>query len=187
MRGRRRERAPARFTAGRPWETHGSLTPTAIQGLYERHAYALLRRCRRLLHDADEAQDAMQEVFLKVLENPGQFQGRSSASTYLFGVATHLCLNRLRNRAARDDRWQASVADALHERPPEPAEGVEARQLATAILAEADPETAAMAVYHFVDGLTQGEIAGLVGKSRVIVNRRLQGFRSAALRRVEGT
>ncbi len=161
------------------------MTPAAIQGLYERHSYALFRRCRRLLKDADEAQDAMQEAFLQVLEDPTRFQGRSSASTYLFGVATHLCLNRLRNRAARDDRWQASVADALHEQP-RPADGVEARQLAAAILAEADPETAAMAVYHFVDGLTQGEVAGLVGRSRVFVNQRLQQFRSAALRRAEG-
>lgn len=127
----------------------------------------------------------MQEVFLKVLENPTQFEGRSSPSTYLFGVATHLCLNRIRNRAARDDRWLASVDEALHERPPDLADGVEARQLAAAILREADPETAAMAVHHFVDGLTQGEIAGLAGRSRVFVNQRLQRFRREALRRVE--
>jgi RNA polymerase sigma-70 factor (ECF subfamily) len=162
------------------------LTPAAIQGLYERHSFALFRRCRRLLQDADEAQDAMQEVFLKVLESPTRFQGRSSASTYLFGVATHLCLNRIRNRAARDERWEASVAGAVQERPPDPAHGVEARQLAAAILREADPETAAMAVYHFVDGLTQGEIAAVVGRSRITVNQRLQRFRSEALRRVEG-
>jgi len=162
------------------------LTPAAIQGLYERHSYALFRRCRRLLLDADEAQDAMQEVFLKVLENPAQFQGQSSASTYLYGVATHLCLNRIRNRAARDGRWEASVADTIHARPPEPADAVEARQLAAAILREAEPETAAMAVYHFVDGLSQGEIAALVGLSRVSVNRRLQAFRGAALRHGEG-
>lgn len=162
------------------------MTPAALQGLYERHSYALFRRCRRLLHDADEAQDAMQEAFLKLLENPAQFQGRSSVSTYLFGVATHLCLNRIRNRTARDARWQASVAEALHARPPDPHDGVEARELASAILEEADPETAAMAVYHFVDGLTQGEIATLIGRSRVLVNQRLMRFRSAALRRVEG-
>jgi RNA polymerase sigma-70 factor (ECF subfamily) len=162
------------------------LTPTAIQGLYERHAYALFRRCRRLLRDADEAQDAMQEAFLRVLEDPTRFQGRSTPATYLFGVATHLCLNRIRNRVARDERWQEGVAQALHDRPPDPADGVAARELAAAILAEADPETAAMAVYHFVDGLTQGEIASLVGLSRVMVNRRLQRFRGAALRRAEG-
>jgi RNA polymerase sigma-70 factor (ECF subfamily) len=162
------------------------LTPAAIQGLYERHSFALFRRCRRLLHDADEAQDAMQEVFLKVLENPAQFQGRSAVSTYLFGVATHLCLNRVRNRSARDERWQVSVAEALHERPPDVHDGVEARQLASAILAEEDAETAAMVVYHFVDGLTQGEIATLLGRSRVLVNQRLMRFRRAALARVEG-
>ena len=138
------------------------------------------------MNDADEAQDAMQEVFLKVLDDPTQFQGRSSASTYLFGVATHLCLNRVRNRLARDERWQTSVAAALHDRPRDLAGGVEARQLAAAILGEADAKTATMAVYHFVDGLTQGEIAALVGLSRVMVNRRLQSFRSAALRRAEG-
>jgi RNA polymerase sigma-70 factor (ECF subfamily) len=159
------------------------LTPAAIQGLYETHAYALFRRCRRLLLDVEEAQDAMQEVFLKVLESPTRFLGSSTASTYLFGVATHLCLNRLRNRAVRDGRWEANVAATLHARPQEPAETVEARELAAAILGEADPDTAAMAVYHFLDGLTQGEIAGLVGLSRVSVNRRLQAFRRAALRR----
>lgn len=162
------------------------MTPAAIQGLYERHAYALFRRCRRLLLDAEEAKDAMQEVFLKVLERPAQFQGHSSPSTYLFGVATNLCLNRIRNRTARDDRWEASVADAIHARRREPADAVEARQLAAAIMSEADPETAAMAVYHFIDGLSQGEVAALVGLSRVSVNRRLQEFRVAALRRGEG-
>jgi RNA polymerase sigma-70 factor (ECF subfamily) len=162
------------------------LTPAAIQGLYQRHSFALFRRCRRLLRNADEAQDAMQEVFLRVLENPAQFQGRSSPFTYLFGVATHLCMNRLRNRTARDDRWLESVCLALHDRPPDPADGIEARQLAAAILREADAETAAMAVYHFVDGLSQGEIADLVGLSRVSVNRRLQQFRAAALQRLEG-
>jgi RNA polymerase sigma-70 factor (ECF subfamily) len=127
----------------------------------------------------------MQEVFLRVLESPDQFRGWSSASTYLFGVATHLCLNRIRNRAARDERWQTRVSDALHSRPTDLADGAEARELAVAILREVDEKTAAMAVYHFVDGLTQGEISELVGLSRVTVNQRLRSFRRAALLRAE--
>ena len=161
------------------------MTPSAIQNLYESHSFALFRRCRRLLNDAEEGRDAMQEVFLMVLENPDRFRGWSSASTYLFGVATHLCLNRIRNRAARDERWQTRVSEALHARPTELAEGAEARELAAAILRETDEKTAAMAVYHFVDGLTQGEISELVGLSRVTVNQRLQRFRRAALLRAE--
>jgi RNA polymerase sigma-70 factor, ECF subfamily len=161
------------------------VTPETIEGLYVRHAYGLFRRCRVLLRDDDEARDAMQETFLKILENPSQFRNLSSKATYLFGMATHLCLNRLRNRSARDEGWQASVAHSWQEASPRLSEAVEARQLVRAVLAEADPVAAAMAYYHFVDGLSQAEIAKLVGKSRVTVNQTLQRFRREASLRVE--
>ena len=129
----------------------------------------------------------MHEVFLKVIEEPARFRGRSSPATYLFGIATNLCMNRLRNHAARGAEWQSSVALSLGDGRPGAADSAEARQLAAAVLAEADPETATMALYHFVDGLSQGEVASLVGRSRVTVNQRLQQFRLEARRRAEGT
>lgn len=161
------------------------MTSETIQVLYRTHAYAVFRRCRQLLSRDQDADDAVQEVFLRLLEDPGRFQGLSSPATFLFGVATHVCLNRLRGLAARGAAWQAEVARTVDERPAGPAATVEARQLAGAILDETDPETAAMAVYHFVDGLPQGEIAALVGRSRVTVNQRLQQFRREALLRAE--
>ena len=161
------------------------MTPETIDRLYQGHAYALFRRCRRLLRDQDEARDAMQETFLRVLEDPSGFQGRSRHATFLFGVATNVCLNRLRNRAARDATWQADVARAIEDGRSRVTDAAEARQLAQAILADADEETAAIAVYHFVDGLSQGEIAELVGRSRVTVNQKLQRFRQDARQRVE--
>ena len=173
------------FTVGAPRETNSTVTPETVQGLYQRHAYALFRRCRQLLRDDDEARDAMQEVFLKVLEDLSRFRARSSPATFLFGIATHLCLNRLRNRSARDATWEASVARTLQEDSPGASGAAEARQLAESILAEADEETAAIALYHFVDGLSQGAIANLVGKSRVTVNQKLQQFRREARRRSE--
>ena len=161
------------------------MTPELIQDLYQRHAYAVFRRCHQLLRDPDEARDAMQESFLRLLEDPTRFRGHSSHATFLFGVATHVCLNRLRNRAARGTRWQATVAQALESGRHSADDAAEARQLAAAILAEADEQTAAIAVYHFVDGLPQGEIAALVGRSRVTVNRSLRRFSQWARRRAE--
>jgi RNA polymerase sigma-70 factor (ECF subfamily) len=162
------------------------LTPEDIHQLYRTHAFAVFRRCRQLLGGEEEARDVLHEVFLRLLEDPGRFEGRSSPATFLFGVATHLCLNRLRNRSARTGAWEAEVARSLLEQgPADPARAAEARQLAAALLAESDEETAAIALYHFVDGLTQGEIGALVGRSRVTVNQKLQRFRRDARRRAE--
>ena len=127
----------------------------------------------------------LHEVFLRVLEEPDRFRGASSPATYLFGIATNLCLTRLRNAAARGVSWQQGVGRELDASRPAEGEAAEARQLVNAILAEADLETATMALYHFVDGLSQGEIASLVGRSRVTVNQRLQSFRRTARRVAE--
>lgn len=162
------------------------MTPERIQGLYESHAFAVFRRCRQLLGGVDEAEDAVHEVFLKLLEDPGRFHGRSSPATFLYALATHVCLNRRRDTAARGTTWQASVARSLEGASRGPGEALEARELASAILAETDEETAAIAVYHFVDGLPQGEVASLVGRSRVTVNKKLQRFRRDCRRRSEG-
>ncbi len=186
-----RATGPARRTRRRVFtdrggrETSERLTPELIQDLYRRHAYALFRRCQHLLRDPDEARDAMQESFLKLLEDPARFRGHSSHATFLFGVATNVCLNRLRNRAARGASWQAALARALEGGHASAADVAEARDLAAAILAEADEATAAIAVFHFIDGLPQGEIAALVGRSRVTVNHVLRRFRECARRRAE--
>ncbi|MGQ0504785.1 MAG: sigma factor-like helix-turn-helix DNA-binding protein [Myxococcaceae bacterium] len=57
----------------------------------------------------------------------------------------------------------------------------EAKDSLTKLLGEADEDTALMVLYHFVDGLTQGEVAEVMGVSRVTVNQRLAALRRDAL------
>ncbi len=157
-------------------------TRSDIAGLYERHGFAVFRRCRRLLRDEAEARDAVQEVFLKALENPGLFRAAASPATFLYAVATNVCLNQIRNRAARDANWAEAVARDLVEAQPAlgPEGELAGRQLWELLLRETDQVMRAIVLYHFIDGLSQGEIAGLVGVSRVTVNQRLQKWRAQA-------
>lgn len=157
-------------------------SPEVIGDLYRQHRYAVFRRCRSLLGDEHEAQEMVHEVFLQLLEHPGRFARRSSVSTYLYAIATHRCLNRLRDRSARGAAWRARVADhiARQARDDRPDAALAARQIVGLVLEAADPTSAAIALYHFVDGLSQGDIAGLVGLSRVSVNKRIGRLRRHA-------
>ncbi|WP_424934484.1 RNA polymerase sigma factor [Amaricoccus macauensis] len=70
----------------------------AMKALYERHSDALFHFLRFRLGDAHEAADVMQEAFLEVWRNAGRFEGRSSAKTWIFGIARNKAIDRMRRR-----------------------------------------------------------------------------------------
>ena len=75
----------------------------------------VLRRCRRLLRDENEALDACQDVFVRLLVNRTRLDG-AYPSSLLFRIATNVCLNRIRDRKRRpespDEELLASIASA---------------------------------------------------------------------------
>ncbi|MDY7094580.1 MAG: RNA polymerase sigma factor [Acidobacteriota bacterium] len=66
--------------------------------LVERHQGRLLRLCQRLLGNAEEAQEAAQETFLKAYRKAGGYRPRGKVYTWLYRIATNHCLNQLRRR-----------------------------------------------------------------------------------------
>ncbi|HET6345778.1 MAG TPA: sigma factor, partial [Myxococcota bacterium] len=123
--------------------------------MYRQHSFAVFRRCRQLVRCEALAQELAQEVFVRLLEAPDAFAGRASPSTYLYAIATNLCLNRLRNDRRRGDAWkEAAVQHWQHSHDAGAFDGqLDARQLVGHILAEADAEVAFIALSYYVDGL----------------------------------
>jgi len=133
-----------------------------VDRLYREHGHAVFRRARRLLGDAEDARDVVHDVFLDLYRDGDRFAGRSSVATYLYSMATHACLNRLRNGRTRT-RLVAIEGSA---RSGAAAGRGEARTLAHQILAQLDEHDAALAVYLYCDELTHEEVADLLGCSR---------------------
>ena len=127
-----------------------------------------------------------QEVFVRLLENPQAFAGRAQITTYLYSIATHLCLNRLRHARLRHAAWQDNVRLAVvwQSAATDPESAALQADWVASILQEQDTTNALIALYHFVDGLPQGEIATLMQLSRVTVNQRLARFVKGARQRL---
>jgi len=132
-----------------------------VEQLYRAHGYHVLRRARRLLRSETEAQDVLQELFLSLVNDPGQFRQESSAVTWFYGAATHLCLNRIRNRKTR--------LRLLHERSPV-SETQRSRTenilIAEELLAALPDEEAQAVIHYYIDECTHDEIARLLACSR---------------------
>ena len=95
------------------------MTPTATN--LEEHRAALTGHCYRMLGSAAEADDAVQETVLRAWRSLDRFDGRASLRTWLYRIATNVCLDALADRSRRARPMElgpeGSVDDPLNELP----------------------------------------------------------------------
>ena len=188
--------APRKHAAG------FDVTQATAQQL-EEHRAALTGHCYRMLGSVSEAEDAVQEAMLRAWRSFAQFDGRSSLRTWLYRIATNVCLDALADRSRRirpmecgpvgtvDDTlstlptssWVEPIPDA-RALPDDatPAELVSMRQsirLAfVAALQHLPPKQRAILLLTEVLGWAAAEVAESLGTSVAAVNSALQRARA---------
>jgi len=73
----------------------------AFEELFARYRRPIFHFILRFLRDEHASQDAVQDLFLRVIRDPSRFQARSRFSTWLHAVARNLCIDMLRKRKHR--------------------------------------------------------------------------------------
>src|SRR6478672_13510739 len=73
----------------------------AFRFLVEKHSRNVFRLAFRMTRSEEDAEDVVQETFLKAYRNLSRFAGQSEFSTWLHSIAAHCALDLLRRRAAR--------------------------------------------------------------------------------------
>ena len=147
-----------------------------VETYYRRYGPMVLRRCRRLLKDEEQAVDAMQDTFVQLLRYQSRLE-HESPSSLLYRMATNVCLNKIRSRSRRPE----TTGDDLLERIAELDElesKLTARNLLGRLFSRERTSTGAIAVLHLLDGLTLEEVAREVGMSISGVRKRLRPLRA---------
>lgn len=146
-----------------------------VETLYNTYGPMVLRRCRHLLKNEERALDAMQDVFVRVLQRQDQLKS-DYPSSLLYRIATNICLNTI-----RDQRTTTPGDDILTRiaglEEPEPR--LEARSVLGTLFKRHQTSTRTIAVLHFVDGLTLEEVAHEVNMSVSGIRKRLRGLRES--------
>lgn len=169
----------------------------------EGHRPALVGHCYRMLGSAAEADDAVQETLVRAWRGLAGFDGRASLRTWLYRIATRVCLDALADRARRERPVglgaAGTVEDELVERPrthwvepvPDahalPAEGDPAERAAlrqsirlafVAALQRLPPRQRAALLLADVLGWSAAEVAAALETSVPAVNSALQRARA---------
>ena len=145
---------------------------TALAALYRKYAPAIYAHCRRMLQSQAAARDATQEAFIRVLARGPGFPNDEDALRYLYRVSTNVCLNQIRElkvhtRAAATLRVRPSSSGSTEGRHAD-------REFVAAVLDRCGESGATVAVMHYVDGMSQVEIAEVLGITRRTVFNRLR-------------
>jgi RNA polymerase sigma-70 factor, ECF subfamily len=160
-------------------------SPDSFAALVEPHRSELRAHCYRMLGSFHEAEDLVQETFLRAWKNVATFEGRSSVRTWLYRIATNACLDFLDGRAARVLPHDVGGSDeeiAWLEPYPGPDDAAIAREtIELAFLAAIQhlpPRQRAVLILRDVVGWPAAQTAELLDGSVASVNSALQRARS---------
>ncbi len=128
--------------------------------LFERYQLSLYRYLTRLLHSREEAQEILQETYLRILRQPTFEHVRANARAYLFQTATNLARDLFRQKALRGIESERALFNASGLDSPDwdswPELALEAEQAGRAIvdvLQELDPQVRSALLLHRFRGL----------------------------------
>ena len=155
-----------------------------FQLLYERYAGRIYSKAMTMLHRADEAEDATQEIFTKVFLNLHKFEGQSKFSTWVYSITYNLCIDKIRKGKRNRDLFADEVAD-----PPEPVDEVPDETLLTMqldelryVLGELSEGERTLLLMKYKDGVKIKAMAHLLGKKESAVKMQLKRTKEKAKR-----
>src|SRR3954449_6238116 len=154
----------------------------AFEALYDRHSSTLYALLLRILANPEDAQEVLQETFVKVWTSAKMFDAvRGSEVAWLISIARSRGIDKLRSRKIRGDRENDAGREiSIHSSFVEKATGAdkavqsqESSAVRSALSELPEAQRLALELAYF-EGLSQSEIAGKLGEPLGTIKTRMQ-------------
>ena len=156
--------------------------PGAVAELFDRFHARVARFLSRAIGDCADVEDLMQATFLEIARGKSSFDGRSSVSTWLLGIATNIARHHLRSVARRRTLLAAVASTRPDEAATSHADAVAARatlRRVQAVLDALPTEQRLAFVLCEVEGLKAAEVATLLHANDTAIWKRVSDARKA--------
>lgn len=156
-----------------------NISKEEFEHLYNKFGPMVLRRCRFLLKDDLKAQDAMQDVFVRILES--NYGKQDLCSSLFFTTATRICLNQIRSDKYRNHLQIENLSDLIEDSfSTKQKEIINVSLLLDTIFSQRDSLDKEIATLYYVDDYNLEETAAKVKMSVSGVRKRLAGLKKYA-------
>ena len=152
----------------------------AFAEVVDRHARRLHAVCLRILGSHADAEEAVQETFVRLARSAASFRGDAALSTWLFRVAHNVCTDRIRHEARRPRTPVADVAELAEAPSTDEQHAADARAEIGEVgraLRRLDETSRTLLLLVAVDGLSYAEAAEATGQAVGTVKSRVSRAR----------
>tara|TARA_B100000315_G_scaffold121629_1_gene111463 strand:+ start:3290 stop:3898 length:609 start_codon:yes stop_codon:yes gene_type:complete len=167
--------------AARPDQDRATME-SAFSRVVEEYADFAYNVAYRMLHNVEDAEDAVQEAFISAYRAFPRFKGASKVSTWLYRIVVNSCLMKIRKDKSRakyliQTDYNDEVSRSWTADPEQAAISGELRDVVESELGKLSPELRATVVMRDVQGLTTEESAETLGLSIAAFKSRLHRAR----------
>ncbi len=173
--------APEELPIPMAWRQDDSLAE--FEHLMARHERLVLRTALRMLGRLEDAQDAAQEVFMRLYRNIGKIDAGRGVESWLYRTTMNACFDQLRRR--RPDgpiEWEPPVAAVQHAEM----ERDQRRRLVGEALKTLPEKERAAVILREIEGLETAEVARILGSTEATVRSQVSMGKARLKRHMKG-
>jgi RNA polymerase sigma-70 factor (ECF subfamily) len=152
------------------------MSRSEIDRLYRTYGFIIYGRCIRLLGSRDEARDAMQVVFMKLLQAYDTINDKEKVVPWIFRAAQNHCFNLLRDRK----KFVREIEpDMLVDASPGSSDTLSRKDIINRVMDWFGKDIRDAVYYTYIEEFEQQEIYKVTGQSPATIRRNLKKFRDA--------